>query len=144
ALEGGLELWDQFVPPFHDTYDRHGVPATHTEDEIRDLLVRMPERARLMVAMIGDAPVASLLIFKVAKSVVVTFYICSSNELRQEGGNAFIIAAAMDQYGAQGFRYLDLGPTASDMNFNAGNTHFKEGLGALGQCRDRWVWSVEA
>jgi hypothetical protein len=49
----------------------------------------------------------------------------------------------MDRLAMAGYRYLDLGPSAWDMKFNRGVTFFKEGLGAVGQCRDRWCWNVE-
>lgn len=117
-----------------------GVPATHTEDEIRYLLTNLPDRVRALTAILDGSAVASLLVFKVSRNVALTFYICSSSDLRHENGPAFLIANAMDLYGAEGFAYLDLGPTASDMIFNSGNTFFKEGLGAVGQCRDRWHW----
>jgi hypothetical protein len=143
VVETGIEGWADFVAPFRDTYARHGVPATHTEDEIRDLLTRLPDRVRIHTALLDDVPVASLLVFKLTKSVAMSFYICSSATHTKESGAAFVIADAMDRLAAIGYRHLDLGPAASDMNFNAGLTFFKEGLGAVGHCRDRWFWRVE-
>jgi hypothetical protein len=29
------------------------------------------------------------------------------------------------------------------LRFNKGVAFFKESLGAIGQCRDRWSWNVE-
>jgi hypothetical protein len=142
GIETGLEGFDDFLKPFRDTYERHGVPATHTPDEIRDLLERLPDRVRIHLAMLGDEPIAGLLVFWLSRSVASTFYICSSTEHSREHGAAFVIADLIDRLSQAGFRYLDLGPSASDQKFNEGVTFFKEGLGAFGQCRDRWRWEA--
>jgi hypothetical protein len=143
GIETGLEGLDDFLKVFQDTYKRHGVPATHTPDEIRDLLERLPDRIRIHLAMFGDVPVAGLLVFRVTGSVAYTFYICSSAEHPKEHGGAFAIADLIDRLSQAGFSYLDLGPSAHHQKFNKGVTFFKEGLGAAGQCRDRWLWQVE-
>ena len=56
GIETGIEGLDNFLKVFRDTYDRHGVAATHTPDEIRDLLQRLPDRVRIHLAMLGEAP----------------------------------------------------------------------------------------
>ncbi len=143
SVETGIDGLQDFLLPFRDTYSRLRVPATHTEDEIRDLLIRFPDRIRVHLAMHGDVPIAALLVFHLTNTVATTFYICRSSEHLAEHGPAFLVADAMDRLSAAGFRYLDLGPSASDQKFNHGNTFFKEGLGAVGHCRDRWRWDVE-
>jgi Acetyltransferase (GNAT) domain len=142
SVETGIGGLENFLLPFRDTYSRHGVPATHTELEIRDLLIRFPDRIRIHLAMHGDVPIAGLLVFHLTKTVATTFYICRSSGHLGEHGPALLIADAMDRLAAAGFRYLDLGPSASDLKFNQGNTFFKEGLGAVGHCRDLWCWNV--
>jgi hypothetical protein len=142
CVETGVEGIAQFVTVFRDTYARHGAAPTHSENEIRDLLTRFPNRVRIHLAMRDDVPVAALLVFHLTKTVANTFYICRNSGHLGDNGPALVIADAMDRLGAAGFRYLDLGPSASDRNFNAGNTFFKEGLGAVGQCRDRWRWDI--
>jgi Acetyltransferase (GNAT) domain len=142
SVESGVEGLQDFLWTFRDTYSRHGTVATHTEEEIRDLLIRFPDRIRIHLAMLDDVPVAALLIFQLTKTIATTFYICRSSQHLSEHGPAFLIADAMDRLSAAGFRYLDLGPSASDQKFNQGNTFFKEGLGAVGHCRDLWNWSV--
>jgi hypothetical protein len=142
AVVTGVEGWDNFVLPFRDTYKRHGVAATHAEEEIRDLLIRMPDRVKIHVALLNHIPAASFLMLALTKDVASSFYICSSNELSNEHGAAFLFAEAIDHLASEGFRYLDLGPSASDMKFNAGVTFFKEGLGAIGHCRELWQWTA--
>jgi hypothetical protein len=142
GIESGIDVLDDFLKVFRDTYERHGVPATHTADEIRYLLQHLPERIRIHLAMLGDVPVAGILVFALNASVANTFYICSSAEHIHEHGAAFVIADLIDRLSDRGFRYLDLGPSASEDKFNKGVTFFKEGLGAAAHCRDRWFWKV--
>jgi hypothetical protein len=142
GVQTGLEGLDDFLKLFRDTYDRHSVAATHTPEEIRDLLQRLPDRVRIHLAMLGKVPIAGLLVFRLTATVANTFYICSSAEHATEHGAAFVIADLIDRLSQTGFRYLDLGPSASDQKFNTGVVFFKEGLGAIGQCRDRWRWEV--
>ena len=138
--EGGLELLDQFLALFADTYRRHGKPATHTPEEIADLLRRLPDRVRINLATLGNEPVAGVLVFVLNARVAYSFYICMSDAHAKLNGNVVLFAALIDRLAEQGYRWLDLGPSASDSHFNAGVTFFKEGLGAAGYCRDQWFW----
>jgi hypothetical protein len=142
GIESGLDVLDSFLKLFRETYARHGVSPTHTADEIRYLLQHLPERIRIHLAMFRETPVAGILVFTLNASVAYTFYICSSAEHIHEHGAAFIIADLIDRLSNRGFRYLDLGPSASDKKFNKGVTFFKEGMGAAGHCRDRWLWEI--
>jgi hypothetical protein len=51
-----------------------------------------------------------------------------------------LLAEAAEVLAGRGFRYLDLGPSASNTHFNWGVVGFKESLGARAFCRDRWSW----
>jgi hypothetical protein len=143
AVESGVDVLNDFLKVFHDTYARHGVPPTHTPEEIEYLLEHFPDRIRIHLAVLADIPVAGLLVFRVTDSVAYTFYICSSAEHSDEHGAAFVIADLIDRLSAAGFSYLDFGPSASNQKFNRGVTFFKEGLGAAGHCRDLWSWRAE-
>ena len=70
-------------------------------------------------------------------------YICSSSNYTHEHGATFVIAELIDRLSNAGFRYVDFGPSASDQKFSKGVSFFKEGLGAAGQCRDRWLWEAK-
>jgi len=142
GIEAGLEGLDDFMKVFRDTYDRHGATATHSPEEIRDLLRRLPDRVRIHLAMMDNVPIAGLLVFRLTAAVANTFYICSSTEHAGKHGAAFVIADLIDRLSQAGCRYLDFGPSASDQKFNKGVAFFKEGLGAFGQCRDRWRWEA--
>jgi Acetyltransferase (GNAT) domain len=143
VIESGLDALDDFLRVFHDTYARHGVAATHTPEEIQDLLQRFPDQVRIHLAMLHEIPVAGLLVFKLTASVAYTFYICSNSTYAHEHGASFVIAELIDRLSNAGFRYIDFGPSASDQKFNKGVSFFKEGLGATGQCRDQWLWEAK-
>ena len=143
GVEKGIEGLDDFLSVFRDTFARHRAAPTHTEDEIRDLLLRFPDRIRIHLAMLGKTPMAGVLIFILTAQVANTFYICRGNGHDGDRGATFIIADVIQRLAQREFRYLDLGPSASDLRFNKGVAFFKESLGAIGQCRDRWSWNVE-
>lgn len=143
-LECGLDGLERFLQVFDDTYRRHGVTATHSADEIADLLGRFPDRIRIHLAMLDDAPIGGILVLRLTPRVATTFYLCSSTAHVNEHGVAAAMADLMERLRADGCEHLDLGPSASDLNFNGGVVFFKEALGGVGHCRDRWRWTVSA
>ncbi|HET9393818.1 MAG TPA: GNAT family N-acetyltransferase [Candidatus Rubrimentiphilum sp.] len=139
---GGEELLAPFIALFRETYERHGVAATHSEAEIADLLRRFPGRIEIAAAMREGVPLAAILVFRLNDRVGQTFYICSSSAHARENGTVAALSAVIDRLASTGARALDLGPSASSRRINEGVVFFKEGLGAAGQARDRWAWSV--
>nr|WP_279355911.1 GNAT family N-acetyltransferase [Fundidesulfovibrio agrisoli] len=139
-VEAGAEGLSHFLEVFEDTYARHGVSATHSPQDIAWLLDRLPHRARLYLAMLDGRCAAGVLVFMLTKSVAYTFYICNSTALAEERGMPFLYAELADLLARRGVRWLDLGPACWDGNFNAGVTFFKESLGCVTHCRDRWSW----
>jgi len=143
AEEGGVECLDHFAPLFEATYARLGARPTHTVDEVRDLLQRVPDRVRLVLARSDGAISAAVLLMQLTREVASTFYICRSPEHHDSAGSIVAIAVLADTLRARGSRWLDLGPSASDETRNAGVLFFKEGLGGVGYCRSQWSWTPE-
>lgn len=144
VVEGGAGQLDNFLPVFRDTYARHGVPPTHTVQEIADLVDRFPDRIQIWAALLNGEPVAGILVFHVNRTVAYTFYICTSASHARHNGPVVIFAAMIDALAGRGVRWVDLGPSAHAHGFNAGVTFFKEGLGATHHCRDSWTWQLPA
>lgn len=142
VVECGLDGLDRFLAVFDDTYRRHGTAATHSAAEIADLLRRRPDRVRICLAMLDDVAIAGLLVLLLTAQLATTFYICSSTAHAHEHGPATAIAGLMTRLAGAGYRHLDLGPSASDRQVNEGALFFKEGLGAVGHGRDRWLWTA--
>lgn len=141
-LRIGHEGLDRFLPVFFDTYQRHGSAPTHSPDELRDLMTRLPDRIFVHMALDGEEPVAGIVVFRLTADVATVFYICTGARHAKSNGAAFAIAGAIGELADAGVRYLDLGPSASDANFNSGVSFFKEGFGATGLCRARWRWEA--
>jgi hypothetical protein len=137
---GGAGLLDGFAPMFEATYRRLKATPTHTIDEIRALLCRLPDRVRLVLAEQGTRAVSGLLVLRLAREVAAIFDICRAPP--GERGNALTIAALMDDLAADGATWLDLGPSASTDRYNTGVAFFKRGMGATTLCRDHWRWTV--
>ena len=140
---GGSNLLAPFGELFRETYARHDTTATHSEAEIADLLRRLPGRIEITLAALEGKPVAAILVFRLNDRAAQTIYICSSAEHARENGTVAAFAALIDRLASAGVKALDLGPSASSHRINEGVVFFKEGLGATGQTRDRWSWSVD-
>lgn len=142
VAHGGSELFESFAGLFRETYERHGTAATHSEAEIRFLLERLPDRVQIALASREGIPLAAILVFRLNDRAAQTFYICGSRAHAKENGTVAAIASLIDRLAKEGVRWLDLGPSASSRRINEGVVFFKEGLGAVGQARDRWTWAV--
>jgi hypothetical protein len=133
GLRGFLELLEE-------THARLKAQPTHTPAEIRSLFDRVPSQLRIWSAHLGGIVIASMLLFILNRNICVTFYLCDRASHRANHGATVLLAEVIDALGARGYRYLDMGPSASTMHFNHGVVGFKESLGARAFCRDRWRW----
>jgi hypothetical protein len=142
ASEQGVDALPAFLDVFADTYRRHGTTPTHTPEEIRDLMQRLPDRVRIWRAQVGDVTVAVVLLFYLNARTAYAFYICDLAAYRHMNGATTLMAAIIDTLAERGLACLDLGPSASDRHFNAGVIRFKEGIGARPFCRDTYRWTA--
>jgi len=138
--EAGIEALGEFLELFTETYDRLQAPPTHTRQDIETLFYRVPTRLRIWSAKLEGKTIAGVLLFILNRNVCTTFYICDSASHREFHGVTVLLAEVADVLARRGFRYLDLGPSASGTHFNNGVVSFKESLGARAFCRDRWRW----
>jgi hypothetical protein len=140
VTETGIDGLDEFLELLEGTYERLGALPTHTPKEIESLFRRMPAHLRIWSAKLGETTIASVLLFILNRNICNTFYICDRASHRQFHGVTVLLAKAIDILAERGFRYIDLGPSASSAHFNCGVVSFKESLGAKAFCRDRWRW----
>jgi hypothetical protein len=140
---GGDELLDAFLVTFNETYARHGVAPTHTAGELAELMRRLPERFRVVVQFFEGRPVAGLFLMKMSEMIENAFYICSTAEDAELNASLAMFAWVIDHQAESGARSLDLGPSSMpDGSLNRGVCFFKESLGAVAYCRDRWTWKA--
>jgi hypothetical protein len=141
VTEAGIEELGEFLELFAETYAKFQALPTHTPDEIESLFRRLPSRLRIWSAKLEGRTIASVLLFVLNSNICNTFYICDSASHREFHGVTVLLAEAADILATRGFRYIDLGPSASSTHFNQGVVSFKESLGARAFCRDRWRWN---
>jgi hypothetical protein len=144
VTETDLQGLAEFLDLFEGTYQRLETRPTHTREEIERLLHRLPDRVHIWSARLENTTIASVLLFVLNRNICVTFYICDRASHREFHGVTVLIAEVVEILAKRGFRYLDLGPSASTMHFNRGVVAFKESLGAQAFCRDRWRWESRA
>lgn len=140
VTEAGIEELGQFLDCFAETYVRLQAVPTHTPEEIESLFQRLPTRLRIWSAKLAGTTIASVLLLVINTQICNAFYICDRGSYRDFHGATVLLAEAADVLAARGFRYLDLGPSATSAHFNRGVVSFKESLGARPFCRDRWRW----
>lgn len=142
VTETGIGGLREFLELREETYVRLEALPTHTSEEIERLFNRIPARLRIWLAKLEETAIASVLLFVLNHHICTTFYICDRASHREFHGVTVLFAEVMDVLARRGFRYLDLGPSASSIHFNQGVVSFKESLGARAFCRDRWRWQV--
>lgn len=142
VTEAGIEGLREFLELREETYARLEALPTHTPEEIERLFRLIPARLRIWSAKLGETTIASVLLFVLNHNICTSFYICDRASHRQFHGVTVLFAEAIEVLARRGFRYLDLGPSASSAHFNQGVARFKESLGAKAFCRDRWRWQV--
>jgi lysylphosphatidylglycerol synthetase-like protein (DUF2156 family) len=104
---------------------------------------RLPDRFRIALHRFEGRPVAGLFLMKMSETVENAFYICATSEDAQLNASLAMFAWIIDQLAENGVRRLDLGPSSMpDGSLNRGVCFFKESLGAVGYCRDRWIWNA--
>jgi Acetyltransferase (GNAT) domain len=140
VTETGIEGLGEFLELLAETYARLEALPTHTPEEIESLFRRIPARLRIWSAKLDGTTIASVLLFVLNRNICNTFYICDRASHREFHGVTVLFAEIIDVLANRGFRYLDLGPSASSAHFNRGVVSFKESLGARAFCRDRWRW----
>jgi hypothetical protein len=138
ACNGGLAELSQFAPVFEETYARLGTRPTHTIDDLAFLLRRFPDRIHIELASDASGTMAGVFVMRLTNRVAVTTYICSTDDGRRAGAVVVAIDSLLSRLRADGVRWLDLGPSATERSTNAGVLLFKEGLGGVGYCRTRW------
>ena len=140
VTESGTDGLGGFLELLEETHARLKAPPTHTPAEIRSLFDRVPNHLRIWSAHLGGIVIASMLLFILNRNICVTFYLCDRASHRADHGATVLLAEVIDALGERGYRYLDMGPSASTIHFNHGVVGFKESLGARAFCRDRWHW----
>ncbi len=141
--EGSLPDLDTFYDMLMETHERLSATPTHTREELRRLFELVPGRIRFFMVYHQNMVLAGTMVFMLNKQAATTFYICRANQSAGISMHAASLLYTKLQMAmeAEGIVYLDYGPCSDEHGrVNDGNAFFKENLGALGFCRDLWVW----
>jgi hypothetical protein len=138
--EGPPARLDDFHRLLLKTWGRHAAIPTHSKAELETLFRLLPGQLRLFFCRRGEEALAGTLIFMLNPRVAYTFYLCREDDESGARANAVLMSYLVEKLRAEGLRYIDMGPSASDMKFNRGVANFKESIGAHGFCRDTWLW----
>jgi lipid II:glycine glycyltransferase (peptidoglycan interpeptide bridge formation enzyme) len=139
--EVGLEKLDEFYDMLVESKAKQQATPTHTKEQLRDLMQRLPRRVRLFLCSHAGREIAGVLVFMLTEKVATTFYICHNDQFSSFCGPTVLVAHVMEKMAAEGLQYLSLGPTSfDDLSVHTGLAFFKEGMGGRAFCRDRWLW----
>ena len=112
---------------------RHGARPVHTLEELQLLAQRFPQHITLHVALLGEAVLAGLVLFR-SPTVVHAQYIAASEAGHECSALDGLFEQVIAQAAASGVRYFDFGISNEDQGrvLNEGLHRFKSEFGAGG------------
>jgi hypothetical protein len=129
---------DDFWILMDKTFSKHGVPSTHSKDELNNLHKRFPEQIYFNIAYLNQTPIAGIAIFKLNTLINMSFYLCSDPEFQEKQGLSLIVANAITSSKMQGSHYFDFGTSSVNMVGRENIFRFKESFGAIGKFRNTY------
>lgn len=146
ARKNGVEIMEecsqeQFWVLLSDTYKKHGVPPTHSFDDLSVLRRLYPGRVAFHGVAHEGAPVAAICEFSLNSYVTSSFYFGQNEEKKGLQGLSLAIETALQRAIAHGCSYYDFGTSTMNMVARPNIFRFKESFGAQGFFRDRYEWN---
>jgi len=117
------------------TFKKHGVPPTHSLNELLYLKEMFLQDIKFSVVYYKNAPVAGIAEFKLNNYCLMSFYICQDDKYRYMNAQTYLIKNLLDKACFGGFKYFDFGTSSLNMVANPNIFSFKEGLGSIGKFR---------
>jgi hypothetical protein len=133
----------QFWPVLEATFERHGAPPTHTEDELARLAESLPSRVYVDVAYHDHTPVAGVAYFVINRYVNSSFYFCQRPDRRELNGLTLCVLRGLERAQSAGYRWFDFGTSTAGMQPRENIFRFKESFSPVGQFRETFEWSAE-
>ncbi len=143
AKDEGIEIEKQgniedFWVVLKKTFEQHGVAATHTLEEFKDLNARLPEKVYVDIGWYESKPVAGIGYLVMNSRVISSFYLMSDPKYRDTQALSFLILESLRDAEENGFKYYDMGTSSVDMQARPNIFSFKQNLGAIGKFRRRY------
>ena len=132
---------DDFWSVMEATFDRHGTPPTHTQDEFRRLTEVLPDRVHVDVAYHEGEPVAGIGFFVVNRLVNSSFYFCQRPDRQKLNGLTLCVLRGLERAQRDGYRSFDFGTSTIGMQPRQTVSRFKEQFTTVGQFRETFEWT---
>lgn len=147
AMGAGVEIQhraplEDFYVPMGETFARHGVPPTHTREELADLVTRFPENVYFDVAYLAGKPVGGVCCFELTSQVITSFYLVQTVDGEEVQSLSLLVLKALERARSNGFTWFDFGTSTHAMTARQNIFRFKESFGACGMFRDTYEWSA--
>lgn len=133
-------------PPIEDywkvmmaTYRKHGVPPTHSFEEILRLRTLLGERIRFPVAYFEGEPAAAIGCFRVSRILDSAFYICQDPDLQHSQALSMLIAEQLEKLDDE-IKCFSFGTSTYDMQPRHNIFEFKENFTKIGMFRETYSW----
>lgn len=120
------------------TFERHGVPPTHTFEEFRSLHERFPDRVYANVAYQEGRPLAGIGCFRINQRMLTAFYLCSDPSARDSQPLTQLVMDTLTQARQDRIPFFDFGTTGRARGFE-----FKEGFGTVTSMREGFRLSLD-
>jgi|688.fasta_scaffold118918_3 hypothetical protein len=144
AMKLGVKI--DWSPPIEDywkvmmaTYRKHGVPPTHTFENILSLRTLLGERIRFPVAYFEGEPAAAIGCFRVSRILDSAFYICQDPELQHSQALSLLIAEQLEKLDEE-VKCFSFGTSTYDMQPRHNIFEFKENFTKIGVFRETYSW----
>lgn len=131
---------DHFRPPFVKTFEKHHKQPTHSNDELKWLHARFPEKIYFDVAYYKDTPISGICHFILNDHTDSAFYLCHDPEFQSFQSLTCLLVESLRDSFNKGYRCFDFGTSSVNMEGRGNLFHFKENFGAVGQFRNTYVW----
>lgn len=144
ARREGVRL--DFEPPLEDffrvldvTYDKHGVPPTHSHRDLETIQRHVGTGVSFPVAYLDERPVAGLGVFRLTDAVSATQYICQDPTFQHVGALSLLLTTYLTN-APEGIDFVSLGTSSVAEVPRYGVVEFKENYTREMQARLSLVW----
>lgn len=133
--------FDDFQLPWQATFEKHGVPPTHSPEELRRLHTTCADDISFDVAVRDDQVVASLAQFRINDRVTSSFYLCQDPQSAKTQALTLLLFNALQTAERQGYAWYDIGTSSVNMQARENIFRFKEQFNAIGIFRETLEWT---
>lgn len=130
---------DRFWKLLELTYQKHGTHPTHTLEELCRLERLCPGEIFYTIGSLDEEPIAGMATFVLNSRSVMAFYLAQNDAYKRMNALTLVIYQELKESAGNGYQYFDFGTSSAEMTARENIFRFKEGFGANGYFRDRFI-----